>query len=86
MDQEIIETTRLNKRSKELVLVDFKVLLFLGIEQDTNDIWFECLSESNNIVRYSTYTSVVFLKDCLPEFNYKDMVKRWNLEKNSKAE
>jgi hypothetical protein len=85
MELDLNEFDRLNLRKKELVLIDFKVYMFLGIVEGETDVLYEVLSATGAVTSYSTLLGCVFLKQWLPENEYDFMVSIWNMNSNHKA-
>lgn len=82
MEFELNEYSRLNSHKKELVLIDFQVMLFLGTKEDEDDVYYEVVSCTGAITAYSVLLQCTFLKQWLPENEYDYLVSIWNLNQS----
>lgn len=79
MEFELNEYSRLNSHKKELVLIDFQVMLFLGTAEDEDDVYYEVVSCTGAICRYPVLIGCTFLKQWIPENEYSFLMSTWNL-------
>lgn len=85
MNKEITEYARISTHKKQLALIDFQVMLFLEVIEDGEDVYYEVLTKTGSICRYSVLMSCIFLKDVLPEHDYRFMKQIWNNNSMHKA-
>lgn len=82
MEFDLNEYSKLNSHKKQLVLVDFHVMLFLGMVEDEEDYYYEVVSSTGAVSRYSVLLGCTFLKQWLPENEYSYLVSIWNLNQS----
>lgn len=82
MEFDLNEFSALDSHKKELVLIDFQVMLFLGMAEDEDDNYYEVVSSTGGIARYSVLLPCTFLKQWIPENEYDYLVSVWNLNQS----